>query len=375
MKTPFIYLFSLFLCLANGLQAQTFSCRKLAEIGELFPKTCLPSTDSIFNCPQIIKEKSFVVQYNTKNEIEHLGVSLFSPEAKEMINAPICNFIERLMLELLLQKNTAKVNKKMQEYGVHLEEKNSLSGNNTIPVIQTLLDKLQQPVRFSLQQQDVIYDARWQLEGGEIFILTFPASRELIFGTNKKESDKTLTELLPENRCQKLLKNETPIQKNELESLFANTNIFIRKGDAFTLPELNSDTYYSQNATGKFNLVTDDRYPALFLKNILLIPTLETTLKLHIKHRMYGSFTPEFEIKPNDFTCFFQQDFDIYCHVDDTKQDTLKATVILYNKMFNYMHLLSITTPVNTLFQKNGVLQAEFYSNIPQHNIKNLLEN
>jgi len=375
MKTPFTYLFSLFLCLANMLQAQTFSSRKLAEIGELFPTTCLPSTDSIFNCPQIIKEKSFVVQYNTKNEVEHLGISLFSPEAKEMINAPICNFIERLMLELLLQKSVVHVNAKLQEYGIRLEEKNILSEKGKTPAIQPLLDKLQQPVRFSLQQQDVIYYASWQLENGEIFILTFPASRELIFGTNKKESDKTLTELLPENRCQKLLENKTIIQKNELESVPYNTNTFIRKGDAFTLPGLNSDTYYSQDAAGTFNPITDERYPALFLKNMLLIPTIETNLKIHIKHRMYGSFTPEFEMKPSDFTCFFQQNFEIYCHVDDTQQDSLKATVILYNKMFNYMHLLSITTPVNTLFQKNGILQAEFYSNIPQHNIKNLFEN
>jgi len=374
MKSSYIYISALFLCFAGVLQAQTYASKKLTETGELFPKTCLPPSDSIFNCPQIIKGKSFVIQYNDKHEIEHLGVSLFSPEVKEMINAPVCNFIERVLLELLLQKSADDVNRKLEEYDVYLEEKSMLSSGKT-PSIQTLLDKLQQPVRFSLRQQDVTYYASWKLDNGEAFILTFPASRELIFGTNKKESDEMLSELLPENRCHDIPKNYASVQKDELEAVPYNKDVFIRKGNAFTLAELNADTYYSQDASGNFHIVTDDNHPALYLKNLLLIPGLTTNLKLHIKHRMYGSFTPEFDIKPSDFICFFQPNYDIYCHVDDSKPDALKATVILYNRMFSYMHLLSITTPVNALFQENAVLQAEFYSNIPQHNIKNLFMN
>jgi hypothetical protein len=58
--------------------------------------------------------------------------------------------------------------------------------------------------------------------------------------------------------------------------------------------------------------------------------------------------------------------------VDDSIQDILNATIILFNRMFSYMHLLTIKTPVNKLFEENGILEADFYSNIPQHNIKNL---
>ena len=375
MKSPITYLLLAFLCLANGLQAQVFSSKKLTEVGELFPKNCLPPKDSVFNCSQIIKGKQFVVQYNSKNEVEHLGVSLFSPEMKELINAPVCNFIERLVLELLLQKTTANVNKKLQEYNVTFEEKNSITENAKTLTISTLLTKLQPPVHFLLQQQETTYYVCWQLGNGEQFTLTFPASRELIFGTNKKESDQTLSERLPENRCNIIPEDYTLISKDELELIPYSRNIFLRKGIAFTLPDLNADTYFTIDFFNCFTPVTNINYPALFLKNLLLLPDLETTLKLNIKHRMYGNFTPEFEIKPSDFICFFQSEFDIYCHVDDRKQDTLKVTVILHNRMFNYMHLLTITTPIFTLFQKNGVLEAEFLSNIPQHNIKSLFEN
>jgi len=364
-----------FLLFANGLQAQTFASLKLAEIGALFPKICLPAKDSIFDCPSIINNKSFIVQYNTKNEIEHLGISLFSPEAKQMINAPVCNFIERLALELLLQKTDENMNKKLQEYQVYLEENNRIAGKNQILSIKKLLISLKQPVRFALHQKDESYYAVWQHDSGEEYMLTFPASRELIFGTNKKESDINLGKQLPENICEQLSKNNIIVKKNELQSLPDNKTVFLKKGVGFTLPELNSDTYYAQDSKGNFEPVSDPENALFFLKNLLLIPQIKTTLKLHVKHRMYGTFTPEFDIKPSNFICFFQPEFDIYCHVDDSKENRLKATVVLHNRMFSYLHLLTVTTSKSTLFQENGILEAEFISNIPQHNIKNIFDN
>ncbi|MCL1850450.1 MAG: hypothetical protein FWF70_03450 [Bacteroidetes bacterium] len=372
MKTSIYFILSLFLLCATELYAQTFASKKLTEIGELLHKTCLPATDSIFNCSQIIKGKQLVIQYNNKKDIEHIGVSLFSPETKKMINEPVCNFIERLMLELILQKNAADVTKKLQEYSITLEEKSMLSGDIKTPTIQTLLAKLQPPLQFTLLQEETIYYAGWQLKNGEQFAVTFPASRELIFGTNKKESDITISELLPNNRCKNIPENFTFITSDELESDVNSPNIFIRKGQTFTMPNLNSNTYLTKDTNDRLAPIFNTDNPTFSLQNLLLIKEIETSLKLHIKHRMYGNFSPEFEIRPSDFICFFQTEFDIYTHVDDSQPNILDATVILYNRMFNYMHLLTIKTPVNTLFEKNGILQADFYSNIPQHNITNL---
>lgn len=368
MKYLIIYIL---LSLTGMLQAQNYASRKLTEIGENFPKKCLPAADSIFTCPAILQGKLFIVKYNAKHEIKHLGVSLFSSETKEIINVPVCNFIERIMLELLLQKTAADVNKKLQEYEITLVEKGLSIGGNKPLTIQKTLDKLQPPVHFSLQQEASTYHAIWQLENGEEITLTFPASRELIFGTNKKESDQRLDRLLTESRCNKQ-KNVATIQKNELKPVPNSQNVYLRKGNIFIYPELNSDTYYTQDAAGNFNPVQSNNHPALFLKNLLLIPQLNTNLKLHIKHCLYGGFTPEFEMLLSDFICFFNQDFDVYFHIDDTEPKTLKVTGILYNKKYSYLHLLNITTPAGTLFEKNGVLQAEFFTNIPQHNIKNI---
>jgi len=374
MKKLIFYTLTIFFCIISELYAQEFASKKITEIGELIPKKCLPEKDSIFNCSQIIEGKELVIQYNEKKEIEHLGISLFSPETKEMINEPVCSFIERLMLELLLQKNNNAVETKLQEYGITLDEKSMPIGNTYPPNIKFLLNKLQPPIQFFLLQQEETYYASWQLKSGEEITLTFPASRELIFGTNKKESDKTLSELLPHNRCDSVSKNAAFINFDETEPQLLNEDIYIKKGKSFTMQEFNTDTYLTKDSSDSFFLFFDATNPAFSLQNLLLIRDIETDVKLHIVQKMYGGFSPEFEIKPSDFICFFQADFDMYAFVDDSKQDMLEATLILFNRRFSYMHILTVKTDKNELFAQNGILYAEFYSNIPQHNLKNIFE-
>jgi hypothetical protein len=356
-----------------SVQAQTYSSRKLAEVGEYIPPRCLPAKDSVFDCPKIIGGKSLVVKYNDKNEVVHLGVSLFSREMKEMINLPVCNFIERFLLELTQQKTASDVSKKLDEYRVTLEEKTLTGNSNLSPAaLQSVLNRMKPSAHFALRQTGDNYTALWKLSDYEAVIMSFPVSRELIFGTNKKESDETLSELLPTNCCSEAQKQAIRFRADEMKANPYNARIFERKGNIFTLPQLNSDICCFRNDRGEFSPVYDADYPAVSLKNLFLLPQMNTSLQLHIKHRQYGNFTPEFEMNLSDFICFFQTESDIYCHVENAEREALKVTLIIHNKNFGYIHLLSVTTAAAAVFRDNEILQAEFYSNIPQHNIKNL---
>jgi hypothetical protein len=371
MKKIITYIFIL---INIPLLAQKYSSRKLAEIGDGLHKTCLPANDSIFNCPAIIKDKSLIVKYNSKNEVIHLGVSLFSREIKEMINFPVCNFIERFLLELIQQKSTVEIAKKLKEHNVVLEER-KLTGDNEISssILLSILSKMRQPTHFTLRQHNAKYIAVWKFGDYDILTMTFPVSRELIFGTNKKESDEALSELLPESYCDETQKESNKFSADEMTVTPYNNRIFERKGDFFINPKINSDIYCFRNSKGEFYPVYDDSYPDISLKNLFLMPQMNTNLKLHIKHHQYSNFTPEFEMKLDDFVCFFRTDANIYSHVETTKQDTLEIYVVVHSKKFNYIHMLCAKTNVNTVFQSTGTtIQAEFYSNIPQHNIKNL---
>lgn len=376
MNTRNICILSVFLCLAGAVRSQTYSSVKLSEIGEELPAKCLPPTDSIFNCRQIITGKSLAVKYNGKKEVEHLGVSLFSPEMKEVINLPVCNFIERFLLELILQKTTVAIAQRLDEYGVGIEEKN-VRGRKEIRSVQNIsavLNKMQGQVKFALQQEGTSYSAIWDLPNNETFTMTFPASRELIFGTNKKESDRRLGELLTENHCSKIKQEIRRITPDDVTPSSFDSAVFEHHGSFFMMPQLNSDKYYYRGMDKNFYPLNAANYPALSLHNLLLIPQPNTTLRLHLTHRQYGNFTPEFDMKLCDFICFFQSGFDSYCHVENPEPGALQATIILHSKAFNYIHLLNITTNISAVFQENGILYAELYSNIPQHNIENLFQ-
>jgi hypothetical protein len=370
MKAVVAYIF---IFVSVPLLAQTYSSLKLAETGENISGICLPAKDSIFDCPAIIKGKSLVVKYNNKNEISHLGLSLFSHEMKEMLNAPVCNFIERFLLELIQTKTTAGMTDKLRENSVVLEEK-TLTGikDLSLATLTNILNRMQPSIHFTLHQTDDQYTAVWKFDEYETFTMTFPVSRELIFGTNKKESDEAIGESLPASYCNEAQKSKIEFTADEMSVNHYNNRIFERKGDFFILPKLNSDIYCFKNSESKFYPVYDADYPAISLKNLFLLPQMNTGLQLYIKHRQYSNFTPEFKMKLNDFVCFFKPESNIYCHVETVGQDILKVYVIIHNKNFNYAHMLSIETTVDAVFKDSGTLHAEFYSNIPQHNIKNL---
>lgn len=372
MKASFIYIVSFVFCFVSGLQAQTFSSRKLTEIGELFPKTCLPVTDSIFNCPQIANEKSFTVRYNTKNEIEHLGISLFSPETKELINQPVCDFIERLLLELALQKTQKDVVQKLKQYKIAIQI-NGVAYENTNVSLLHIQDDLRNPVCFSLTQNTSEYIAYWELEKEKLFGISFPASRELIYGTDKKESDDLIGKKILDGNCDTLFDiSLDTVTVSELVKL-ENSDVYKHKGNILLIDQINSDTYYQLKDSVPF-LVFNSDYIQESLANLFITKNIDTELKLKITHRMYGGVTPEFVIPLSRFLCLFN-DFETYClQYHHTTSDLISFSVILHNKDFSFVHLLRLKTTKDELVKENGVLEADFYTNMPLHNVKNLFK-
>jgi hypothetical protein len=151
-------------------------------------------------------------------------------------------------------------------------------------------------------------------------------------------------------------------------------NIFTKKGMEFMLAAINSNTYY-QKAQNGFTLLFSKDFPAESFTNLVLENMGVMNHKLHVTHRMYGNFSPEFDISLNEFLCYFQEDFTIFTAAfpDSKNSRQLKLTAILRNKEYNYIHLLLITAPIDNIFSQNGLLTAEFYSNFPQQNIRNLI--
>ena len=376
IKSLRLFLLTLFFTLGictNAIQAQTYASQRLQYIGEMLPAKTIPQKDSVFYCSQVINGKMLVVGYNAKNEISHLGVSMFSNESKILINKPVCDFIERIMLDFVLNQKQNNLANKLEEYKITLTKVEFQKGQKVTNII-SLLNTMKEPVNFTLNHKEESYTAVWDFGVNEQLYLSFPANRELIFGTNKKEVEFEINEELTNQKCRDTI--IFTAEQNEIN--LANLNhlqdsIYQSKGNFFILPQLNNHIFYSTTKP-----LFSPQYPEYSLKNILLnYDIVERNQKiispnLHIKHRMYGNFTPEFYINLSDFQCYFQRECESFCFVEQEENNKLTAYLILHSATYNYIHLLIITTDKQEIFKENPILKAEFYTNIPQNNIKSL---
>ena len=359
--------------------AQSYSSVKMEALVSEIPDSCLPQSDSIFNCHELMKEKSLVVNYNDNHEICHLGISLFSNETKELLNLPVCNFIERMMLELVTEQSAENFDQKLDRLKLSFSKNGSTFGELGFKSISDALDGIQLPAQFSLLREDDMFAAVWIYNRNDRFVFMFPASRELILGTDKKESDELLNRTLFRSgrRCSE--KNYASLDiVSEADLTYNEENgIFTKKGVEFMLAIVNSNTYYQKTEEGAFDLLFSKDFPVESFTNMVLKNMVNMNHKLHVTHRMYGNFSPDFDMPFHEFLCYFQDEYNFYAGASfpDPKKDPnrIKLTAVLRNRDYTYSHLLLITTTVENIFSQDGLLTAEFYSNIPQQSVRSLL--
>ena len=172
----------------NEINDSQFVSRKLKQLAEQLPISEIPSLDTIVACPQLIEGKSVVLLYNDKHQVCHLGLSLFSEATKQILDVNICNFLERFFLELLLQKDAAAVDRKLQEYNIVMYIDGQKIVANNAASFQRALRQMEMPVNFSLRQKGNQAEAVWRFSSHALSV-TFPLYRELIDGMDKVESD------------------------------------------------------------------------------------------------------------------------------------------------------------------------------------------
>ena len=68
------------------------------------------------------------------------------------------------------------------------------------------------------------------------------------------------------------------------------------------------------------------------------------------------------------------RNMDIYCSVTSVGTKEMQAVLVFHNVKRNFIHMLRLTIPTDTLFKTDGMLTADMYTNIPQNNIKSIFK-
>ena len=354
----------------NEINDSQFVSRKLKQLAEQLPISEIPSLDTIVACPQLIEGKSVVLLYNDKHQVCHLGLSLFSEATKQILDVNICNFLERFFLELLLQKDAAAVDRKLQEYNIVMYIDGQKIVANNAASFQRALRKMEMPVNFSLRQKGNQAEAVWRFSSHALSV-TFPLYRELIDGMDKVESDDELFHQLQVAVLNNVSVTDEPVTGSGLVA--EGNGLYVDKGEVFLIPALTANKYYVKKGK-EYVPVFQKQYPEYSLNNLFLTYANGEGKTLQITHRKYGYFTPEISIPLLNFLMCFKKDFTTVCHTGMNKQGKLETVVVFNHKKLNYLHLLRVETDEKQLFAKSPVFKADFYSNIPQHSIKSLLQ-
>ena len=359
---------SLVLCF-HTLNAQNFATRQLEYLYGMM--SChLPQQSDTFYCPKI-SSLPLLIEYDPLGKVCHLGVAIFSETTKELVGRPVCNFQERLFLEVFLQSNEAKARKLLDEYKVVWNDGyyGSTSFFKSLEYFLSYASK--EATDYILTKDSLTWVSSWS-DSTRFFNLSFFSNYDLILGMDKKEAEAWFAEKLRDFNCELPAVSPLSVETEDLAQL--NRSVYVKRDKYLFSQYINRNLYFSRDTiTYSLNLLYDRKLPEETIANLFNHPDQQAEgLNLHIKQIVYGGESQTITMKLSDFQCFMGDNYETFVGIEKCTTDTTEFTVIYQSKFYNCWHLLFVQTMPQTLFDKSDALNATLYTFIPNHNIKNL---
>ncbi len=151
----------------------------------------------------------------------------------------------------------------------------------------------------------------------------------------------------------------------------AEQGIYILRGDSFQVASLRSDIYLRQTE-GQWTPLFDSRYPMESLVNLLQNRVRDNRHQLTLHHHQYGGVVSTIVMPMQTLFDVLGRHTDSYCSVTAVAPDEMQAVLVFHQRRLNYIHMLKVRMPTAQLFEPEGMVTAELYTNIPQGNVLNV---
>jgi len=359
----------IFVLCFHFLGAHSFATRQLEYLYGLM--NCpLPQQSDTFYCPKI-SDLPLLIEYDPSGKISHLGVSVFSELIKKSVGKPVCDFQERLFLEVFLQSDETKARKLLDEYKVKWTDGQYGSKSLFKSLEYSLSYASKEATRYVLTKDSLTWVSSWS-DSTRFFNLCFLSNYDLILGMDKKEAETWFAEQLHDFHCESSAVSPLIVETEELAQL--NRSVYVKRDKNLFTQYMNSNLYFSRDTvTYAFHLLYDYKLPEETIANLFNHPDRQAEgLNLHIKQMVYGGESQPIIMKLSEFQCFMGNDYETFVGIEKCTTDTAEFSVIYKSKFYNCWHLLYVQTSPQILFDKSDALKATLYTFIPNHNIKNL---
>jgi hypothetical protein len=322
------------------------------------------NSDTLIHIQQVGGNKPIVVEWGSHGPV-HIGISLFDSTMKEIVNQDACNFVERLFLELLLYPSVKEGVAYLKRKNIELRCNDDVYGSSRFKSIKKLLDDIDgMPSRCNVNQGEGFVTIILEYGLFNHLELKFPSTRELVLGLDKSEADVEINKRLRQG-------GNTQVKQHKVsasELLEYDDKVMKCPGTIFQINRLRNDSYYYRET---LEPVFDVMYLTESINNLML-GLIPTNKKLEITHRKYGDRTPDIVMGFNELFNSFAKDTNVYTGLQTLDDGRIQAITVFYNRKYDYLHMLIVSATRMQYFYDDAILHADFFSNIPQHYIKNL---
>lgn len=295
------------------------------------------------------------IRTNEWNEVEHAGLKILPDEFRKNNYLPVCDFVERYLLELLLlspeQRGTRMKNDDVVLEGGKLEEFFALSDNNAV----------------SFHSLDFrAYRAEW-LCNGKTLGMVFPMDYQLIAGCDIIELEKNYLRDLSRYKG-----NEKEYPRPSVPNGY-DKEYFLQDGGSYLSPSVRHDLYF-QKKDGVWRLLCDVRKPEWSLGNLALSPVAvgekPGNFILEMKLDRYGYQSTSVRLPMERWVAFNEEAGGTpYFIVKETDSSAVKGLVLFPDERGGYCHVLSIEMQLSALEHGGGVITGRMFAFIPLHNV------
>ena len=360
----------------DGNSQPYFYSQSLQKLYYSLPASCrlnTPVAETIADCSGIVPEgtASVVFCWDEHEMLAHIGYRfLRDAEMLQTFNPAIIRFLEREILALLVADNLEQKVAMNRDNGMLV----ALNGNT--PQLNFYRSRTGLPYLLQhVSGMDISYEAgrRYRVDmtcdDGQTLTFQFVADAELLLDMDKKERDDRIAAQLKYHRTKVGDKPQHVPTCSDATMQVYNDSAFVCKGDAFIIPQMNNNLYYTKT-NGELQLVFGKGWLSETFSNVMLAPT-ERNYTVQITHRVYGGETRRYEIKSQDFFDYFSGDYERYFGIETVNKDVLTGTLALVDKNAGNLHLSFVTISVLDLLS-GGIMKIQLDTNIPQHNVETL---
>lgn len=313
----------------------------------------------------IMSSNIIVIDRDKKGIIEHVGIKLFNREIMAKHSSPLYHFVERYLLELLLQPNNEQIKTKLKMDRVVISS-GMIQLSDYKKGIKQIAESFSSDCSIHITSNTKRYSLLCITGNNVLLKMSFPVRHELITGLNKLEAESSMYMSLLSHRMEKTPSLTMDEVSNYQDSLYSYND------DFFAMENFISTSYYKEEK-GRLKPLFSKRYMPESIYN-LFNALHDWGVNVEITQNMYGGKKQTYTLPLYRLLHFLQkQNCLVYSGIKKIEGSMIEGTVLAVNMELGYQHLLSYKVSKNVFDRpKDTLINLKIYSYIPIHNVASL---